>query len=151
MKKLYGYIIGILIVAITAVLSGLFVKVDTEWFMTLIKPEFYPPPIVFSISWSIIYLITAYVIAQVINKGDNNKLLALLIAQCALQIIWCLLFFTLMMSDYSLFILIALVIINGIITVNLFDIDDLSGWLYFVAFCWFVFACTLNYSIVMLN
>lgn len=142
---------GISIAALTGLLSNLFVNADSEWFMSLIKPEFYPPNMVFMIAWIIIYILTAIVIARVINNKLPKVTLILIIVQCVLQILWCLVFFTLEMPVTGLLILIALVVINVIINYQLNNKDELAGWLYFLIFSWIVYACMLNYSIVMLN
>lgn len=151
MKKILNIILAILIVGLTATISILFVKTDTEWFNNLTKPDFYPESIIFSIAWIIVYIITAFVITRLLLNSKSKKTFILLLIQCALQIIWCAVFFMLEMPVLALFILIALVIINNIITIFLFTNDELAAWLYFIVFCWFVYAAMLNYSIVMLN
>jgi len=143
--------IAFLITSITAVASSIFVNTDTKWFSSLIKPEFYPAPAVFTVAWAIVYAITAFVLARLLIKKTSKKTVILIIIQLILQILWTLVFFTFNLPFWSLIILIALVIINNIITVQLIGKDETAGWLYFIIFIWIVFACTLNYAIVMLN
>lgn len=143
--------LAILTVGLTAFISSVFVQTDTEWFNSLVKPDFYPPPIVFSVVWSVIYVILAFVLAKLLLIKASRRTIVLYIMQLVLQILWSLVFFTLEMSVVGLLILLAMVILTNIVTILLFNVDELSGWLYFVVFVWIVFACMLNYGIVMLN
>ena len=150
-NKALDIVIAVLIVALTAAASNIFVRTNSEWYKELIKPDYYPSPAVFTAAWIIIYIIMAVVLSKMLLNNASKKTVILFIVQCILQILWCLFFFTLYMPLVALFILISLVIINNVITILLMDKDEISGWLYFVVFVWTVYACTLNYAIVMLN
>lgn len=150
-KPLLDIAIAILAVALTAVASSLFVKTDTEWYNNLVKPDFNPQPIVFMIAWTIVYALTAAVIAIGLIKGAPKKILILIFSQLALQILWCLLFFTLYMPGAALAVLALLLAANLLIEIWLMKWNETAAWLYVFPIAWFAFATALNYAILMLN
>ncbi len=150
-KPLLDIAIAVLAVTLTAVVSSLFVRTDTEWYLSLIKPDFYPQPIVFMVAWTIVYALTAAVIAISLIKGAPKKISSLLFSQLALQILWCLLFFKLCLPGAAFALLAVLLAINLLIEIWLMKWNETAAWLYVFPVAWFAFATVLNYAILMLN
>lgn len=149
--KAYGYLVGILLVGITGVLSSMFTNADSAWFMALNKPAYYPPTILFGIGWTINYIITAFVVGRMINKNAPQSIITLLVVNCVLQILWCLFFFMLQMTGIGMLILVALLIVNIIAVNKIYKIDKVSAIAYLFVILWLVYASMLNYGIIMLN
>ncbi|MGI6701101.1 MAG: tryptophan-rich sensory protein [Christensenellales bacterium] len=150
MKKIIDISLAALITALTAACAYLFTDINSIWFQTLTKPDFYPDPVVFIVARAVIYIISAITLAYAFGAKDK-KAAVLMLINYILQIIRYLAFFTLEMPLTALFIVIVEVVISNIITVNLIDKNEFQGWLYFVVFVWTVFAAIINYALVMLN
>lgn len=144
-------LISIVSVIFTALASSIFVDTDSEWYISLVKPEIYPPPFVFSIAWLIVYGISITVLFRLLYAIKERKYIVLFSIQLILQVLWTIAFFMLNMPIISLIILIAIIIINIVILNILIVKDEPYGWLYFIVFIWFVFALMLNYYIVIIN
>ena len=76
---------------ICIVVSSIFVFVGLNNFKSLNKPMFSPPSFVFSIVWSIIYLIFYFTM----KNNNDSKTYILYIITLILHVIWNLTFFTL--------------------------------------------------------
>lgn len=89
-------IIMIVSIAVVAGLGTLFVNLGTDWFNALNKPNEWIPNVVIPIVWTVIYLTTAVILFLWIKKEGSldNKFTILFVINGALNILWCLLFFT---------------------------------------------------------
>jgi tryptophan-rich sensory protein len=70
--------------------------VDDAWFAGLIKPTFYPPPVVFALVWIVLYLLMGLALAMVAAARGASMRSAALTAfgvQLALNLAWSPLFF----------------------------------------------------------
>lgn len=71
MKKIITFIL----IAIPWFISGFLIKSDPRFYQSLKLPSFAPPPIIFGIVWTILYLLISYSIFLIIKefKKDNLK------------------------------------------------------------------------------
>ena len=83
-------------VLIVAILGSVFVNLGMDWYNTLEKPSQWIPNFVIPIVWTIIYLLFI-VILSILNKNKllNNKIIIYCVLNAILNILCCLIFFTL--------------------------------------------------------
>ena len=139
------------ITALTAILGGLFSMNSSEFYGTLSKPPFAPPSGVFPIVWGILYVLMA--IAMIIyfeKEGEKSSVFTLYIVNLVLNALWPLFFFTLHMICFSIFILLALLVINLILMGELKQVK-LAFYLYLPYLLWQIFALYLNIGVCLLN
>lgn len=83
-------------ILIVAGLGSLFVNLGMDWFNALNKPSQWIPNFVIPVVWTIIYLTFAIVLLIWSSKDKIPKsTITLLIANGILNVLWCLIFFTL--------------------------------------------------------
>lgn len=137
---------------IVAVLGSIFVNLGMDWFMNLNKPNEWIPNILIPIVWTVIYLTFAIVLSIWANKEKLPKnIIILLIINGILNILWCLIFFTL----NQLFLGNIAIILNLIFGFKLlFDINrenSLYAWILAIYPTWLSIATTLNLAVWILN
>ena len=137
---------------IVAVLGSIFVNLGMDWFNSLEKPSEWIPNIVIPIVWTIIYLTFAIILSILANKENLPKnIIILLIINGILNILWCLLFFTLNL----LFVGNIAIILNLIFGYKLlFDINrenSIYAWILAIYPTWLSIATTLNLALWILN
>ena len=151
-KNLLYIIITIASIVVIAVLGSVFVNLGMDWFSSLYRPSQWIPNIVIPIVWTIIYIIFAIVLSLWIkNIGLKKNTIILLVINGLLNILWCLIFFTLRLTFLG----------NVFIVLNL-----IAGWaLYFNMYrqspkytlftiiypIWLALATTLNLALWILN
>lgn len=139
-------------VIIVAVLGSIFVNIGMPWFESLIKPSQWIPNIVIPIVWTLIYLLASIVIFLWVRNGKMPKgIVILFIINGVLNILWCLLFFTLRLT----FVGQIAIILNLIFSFYLLlEIKKESGLYYYMLTLypiWLSIATTLNLAIWILN
>ena len=145
-------IITILSILAVAVLGSIFVNLGMDWFNSLNKPSEWIPNIVIPIVWTCIYLIFAILLSVWISKsGLPKNIIWLLIVNGVLNVLWCLVFFTLQLT----FIGNIVIILNLIMAYYLvFEIKKYNlVYFYFTAIypIWVSLATTLNTALWILN
>lgn len=139
-------------VLIVAILGSVFVNLGMDWYNTLEKPSQWIPNFVIPIVWTIIYLLFI-VILSIFNKNKllNNKIIIYCALNAILNILCCLIFFTLNQ----------LLIGNIIIILNLFAGTVLifllnktnKFYIYFLYLypIWLAIATSLNFALWIIN
>ena len=115
-KNIWNIIISTGAIIIVAGLGSLFVNLGMDWFNSLEKPTQWIPNIVIPIVWTVVYLAFAIILFLWLKKESLPKsVLIYLIINGILNILWCLVFFTL----NQLFIGNIIIIINLILGIKL--------------------------------
>jgi len=150
MKK--NIIITLVSILIVAGLGTLFAQLGMGWFDGLDKPTEWIPSWIIPIVWTVIYLLFVYVLIKWQNKKPLTKEnIILLVINGVLNILWCLVFFTL----HQLFLGNVVIIINTLFALRLyFEIckeDAMSGLIISLYPIWLCIATTLNIALWILN
>lgn len=150
MKK--NIIITFVSIGIVAVLGTVFAQLGMKWFDGLQKPTEWIPSFVIPIVWTVIYLLFAYVLWKWQSKTPLTKEnIILLIINGALNVLWCLVFFTL----NQLLLGNIIIIINALFGLRLyFEIckeDAMNGLIISLYPIWLCIATTLNIALWILN
>lgn len=144
---------NILIAALAAVIGSIFSRNASEILDTLNTPPIIPPPWVFAVVWSILYLlmaISAYLI-DTSNSADKNMAFTIYGIQLVLNIAWTFLFFELE-AFWAAFVCILLLWISIIAMITVFTkIRPVAGYLQIPYLIWVTFAAVINISIAILN
>jgi|LGVF01.1.fsa_nt_gb tryptophan-rich sensory protein len=138
-------------VALVAVLGGLFLAPDANWFLNLAKPQFYPPDEIFLIIQTILYFLIAIGLVLVLKNNKGKKLIVLYIINGVLIILWNAVLFSLMSLFVGVIILAILVFFAYLLVKQLFETNRPAFYLMLPYFIWLIFTFLLNYSLYFLN
>ena len=124
------------------------------WFMELAKPSLYPPPQLFGIVWSILYVVIAVALAMVVTAigapGRKAAIIAFAV-QLALNLAWSPLFFGAHQLGPALALLVVLDLAI-VVTVLLFRrVRPLAAGLLLPYLAWCLFATVLNWQFIAAN
>ena len=150
MKK--NIIITLVSIIAVAGLGTLFTQLGMRWFDGLDKPNEWIPSWIIPIVWTVIYGLFVYVLIKWQNiKPLTKENIILLIINGALNVLWCLVFFTL----HQLLLGNIVIIINALFAIRLYleicKEDAMSGLLISLYPIWLCIASTLNIALWILN
>lgn len=151
-QKVTNIIISLVAIIIVAVMGSIFVNMGMSWFESLVKPSEWIPSFVVPIVWTIIYLTFATVLFLWQKKESLPKnIIILLIINGFLNVLWCLVFYTL----NQLFLGNVIIVINSLLAITLIYQISKTEKIYscFLSIfpIWVCIATTLNLSLWILN
>lgn len=150
-KIIDSVLLSLLLTAVTAGTAMLFVDTKSEWYVSLMKPAIQPPPLVFAVVWTLVYLLCAASLTFAQLKDAPVKVYVLYGIQAVLNIAWCLFYFTLHLSLIAFGILLAYLVVCYLTIRQVYPVSKTAAWLLVPAALWLVFAAVLNYMILLLN
>lgn len=124
------------------------------WFDALVKPAIYPPPVLFGIVWSILYVMIGLAAAMIAAaRGAQGRGLALVafVIQLLLNLAWSPLFFGAHQMSAALVVMFVLDVAVAITLLLFVRIRPLAGWLMGPYLAWVLFATLLNYQFLKAN
>ena len=150
MKK--NIIITVVSILAVAVLGTIFAQIGMGWFEGLIKPTEWIPSFIIPIVWTVIYLLFAYVLIKWQSRRPITKEnIVLLAINGVLNVLWCLVFFTL----NQLFLGNVVIIINALFGLRLYleicKEDAMNGLIISLYPIWLCIATSLNTALWILN
>ena len=156
MKKYKPYIYSVLIALAVGGLSALFTLDGFGIYDIIASPPLSPPPIVFPIVWTVLYILMGIGAGEVYKRRETNREVAregllLFSVQLLLNFLWSILFFNAMQYLLCVFVLIALLVLVILMTTKFYRVSRLSGILQIPYIVWLLFALYLNVGIVFLN
>jgi tryptophan-rich sensory protein len=125
-----------------------------EFYATLVKPAWGPPPWLFGPVWLVLYLLMGIAAARVWNRHgwrEARDALSLFLVQLVFNAIWSPVFFRLHQIEMALAIILALDALVLATIVAFARKDRLAAWMLAPYLAWIVFASALNFAIVQLN
>ena len=145
-------LISILSVLFVAIIGSVFVNLGKDWFNGLSKPIQWLPEIIIPIVWSIIYTL-AGIILFLLNKNNKNDLPTsiVFIINGLLNVLWCLIFFTLHLTFLGLVIIILNLIMGFYLIYLLYNFDKKYGYALVIYPIWLSIATALNLALWILN
>lgn len=151
MKKFLAYFIPILVTYAIGML-GSYIQGEAliEWYPTLIKSPLSPPPIVFPIAWSILYLLIAVSVGTLLVKGDFS-VLRLWLLQLLLNFLWSVMFFALRSPFLGLLCILTLDVTVFAYIIYTAGRRPAASWLFVPYMLWLLFATYLNGYIYINN
>jgi benzodiazapine receptor len=125
------------------------------WYAGLVKPFWTPPPFVFPIAWSVLYLLMAISLWRLWNleapSSDRSKAITWFLIQLALNGLWSPVFFGWHGTKAALVIILALLFAIGATMLMAIRVDRFAAWLLAPYLAWVAYATTINAGVVALN
>ncbi|MBR4745401.1 MAG: tryptophan-rich sensory protein [Clostridia bacterium] len=148
LKSLY-IIIPIVIVA---GLGSVFVRLGMPWYESLAKTSEWVPNILIPIVWTIVYLAFGVVLIIWQNKGTiPTQTIVLLVLNGILNVLWCLLFFTLKLTLIGNIAILINLIAGYLLLVDIYHNKKLYAYILCIYPVWLSIATTLNLAMWILN
>lgn len=127
---------------------------DKNWYDSLIKPHFQPPPWLFTPVWAVLYILMGVSFSIIFFKPlrlINILAYFLFFTQLALNLSWTPVFFKYHQIKKAFFICFWLTITVLMMIIVFFHISKLAAVLLVPYFIWLLYACALNFAIWELN
>jgi benzodiazapine receptor len=124
------------------------------WYAGLIKPSWTPPPLVFPIAWTALYLLMAvsfWRLWEEPRSAARSSAMVWFLSQLGLNAAWSPIFFGWHRTQTALVIIVALLIAIGITIILASRVDRLAAYLLVPYFAWVAYATTINAGVVALN
>lgn len=153
-KTLRTYELFVAFTVLVGIVAGLFTSMGMETYNQVVKPALTPPAIVFSIVWTVLYVLMGISAARIWLSPptkERNHGLIIFGAQLFFNFFWSLIFFNLEAYGFAFFwILILWALIIGMIYI-FNKTDRLAAFLQIPYLLWVTFATYLNLMVWLLN
>ncbi len=151
-KVVIQTIISTLIIVIIAALGSVFVNLGIDWYNSLNKALQWPPNVLIPIVWTVIY-VSFGIINFLWIKGEKipTKTLILMLVNGFLNILWCLVFFTLHLTFVGIVIIILNLIAGILLWLDIFKNNKIYAYILAIYPIWLSIATALNLALWILN
>jgi len=151
-ENIIKYGTPILGVMLVAVLGTIFTNTGLDWLDTLNKPNMWLKVYIIPTIWSIIYtLFSTYLIYLTYKNQCNKKLIALLILNGLINVVWCLVYFYVKNILLGLIIIIINLILSILLLIEIYKRNLKWSYVLMIYPTWLSIATCLNLSIWILN
>lgn len=151
-QKIISYIKIIASILVVAILGSVFVNLGMDWYGTLSRPSSFVPNFLIPIMWTIIYVIFGIVLCNWAGKESLPKcVIVKLVVNGILNILWCLLFFTLNQTLWGLIAIVLLIYSSILLVMSMFKQNKIYGFLTSIYPLWVSIATCLNLALWILN
>jgi tryptophan-rich sensory protein len=150
MSKILSYILFIGFVVGAGLLAGL-TNMPGDWYQSLEKPFFNPPPWLFGPVWTTLYVLISVAGARIWQRVPKSAAMQLWFAQMAFNLMWSPSFFGLQNPELALAVIVGMLVTIIAFMVTARPIDRISTLLFVPYLAWVTFAGILNLSIAWLN
>ncbi len=169
-SKTWVYIVSIAAALAAGGISSVFAMSAMEEYGALKQPPLAPPPWLFPVVWTILFVLMGisaaiiYIIGKqdrsggTVRCGGNSDIggqaacaLRVYLVQLILNMLWTPLFFTLNLRLAAFVLLVMLLITVIVMTCSFFKLDKVSGILMLPYIAWLLFAGYLNLGTYILN
>ncbi|MFN7126108.1 MAG: TspO/MBR family protein [Allorhizobium sp.] len=150
MSKILSYILFIGFVVGAGLLAGL-TNMPGDWYQSLEKPFFNPPPWLFGPVWTTLYVLIGVAGARIWQRAPKSAAMQLWFAQMAFNLMWSPSFFGLQNPELALAVIVGMLVTIVAFMVKARPIDRISTLLFVPYLTWVTFAGILNLSIAWLN
>lgn len=151
--KTYGF--WILFTEAVGGLSGWLTRDNTDLYrMTITKPPFSPPGIVFPIVWGILFALMGVGAARIYlspASAARSRGLLLFLVQLAVNFFWSIIFFNLQTFGFAFLWLLLLWALILWMILSFRKVDKAAAWLQIPYLLWVTFAAYLNLGVWLLN
>ena len=144
MKKFLAYAIPVVLTFAVGMLgSYLQGEALTEWYPMLEKSPLTPPPILFPIAWSILYLLIGISLGTLLVRGDVS-LTKMWLLQLLLNFLWSVCFFALHSPFLGFVVILVLDVTVFAYIIYAACRRPIAAWLFAPYMLWLIFATYLN-------
>ena len=150
-NKVKNYAIAILIPVALGAIVGLIISGFMDY-DALKKPVLAPPPILFPIAWSILYVLMGVSYGMLKDKRLlDTGVSSVYYAQLAVNLLWPIWFFVLKWRLFAFIWIVVLAVLVIIMAVRFYRKDNTAGLLQLPYAAWVIFASYLNLFVYILN
>ncbi len=155
-KKTKPYVISIAIALAVGGISALLTSGNMDVYSKIQQPPLAPPAILFSIVWTVLYIlmgISAALVYENRSKKPDEVKSALTVYGLSLvfNFFWSIIFFNLEAYLFAFIWLLALWALIGLTIFKYYKISPLAAYLQIPYFLWVTFAGYLNLAIYIIN
>ena len=157
MKKFWTFVFAVIISFIPGMIGVIFTPhgASNVWYNALAKSVLTPAGWVFSVAWTILYLLLGIALYLVIDnkKTRVNKSSAywLFAGQMGLNMLWSYVFFGAHMAALALLVLVMLIVVSIYMARAFRPISRTAAYLVWPYIIWMCFATYLNATIMIMN
>lgn len=153
MKRIKPYIVSLAVSLGTGGLSALLTRRSSEIYETLLQPPLSPPPWVFPVVWTLLYILMGVAAARVWTTEDpgREKALTLYGAQLLVNFFWPQIFFNAQRFGLALIWILLLWALVFLTQRSFARLDRTAGLLMLPYLLWVTFAAYLNAGVWILN
>jgi len=127
---------------------------DNIWFSELNKPAIYPPPQLFGIVWTVLYILMGISMAAVCSAWGSRLRMPAIIAfvvQMFLNLLWSPMFFMWHQIGLALVVIVALCVALAVTIYLFWQVRRWAAYLLIPYLAWVLFATVLNLQFWQLN
>lgn len=151
-KQILKITFSFVFIALVAGLGSLFVNLGMDWFNSLQRPTQWIPNILIPIVWTVIYIAFATINFFWIKSNKLPQQTAILmIVNGILNILWCLIFFTLKQTFLGNLVIILNLIAGILLWIDIYKNNKLYYYVLSIYPIWLCFATSLNLALWILN
>ncbi len=152
-RKYKTYIISIAIALGVGILGGIITSLGMPEFTQLDQPPLSPPPFIFPIVWTILYVLMGIGAARIYIKSGKklSKELLIYAVQLFFNFFWTVFFFGFGAYLFSFIWIVALWGLVLAMIIGFYKKDKISGLIQIPYLLWLTFAAYLNLGIYLLN
>ncbi|ACI92765.1 CrtK protein [Afipia carboxidovorans OM5] len=125
------------------------------WYAGLVKPSWTPPPFVFPVVWTALYILMGVALWRLWERCEpstaRTRAIALFLLQLVLNAAWSPLFFGAHAIRFALADIIALLVAISFAIAASARVDRLAAWMLVPYVLWVAYAATLNAGIAWMN
>lgn len=155
LKRMYSYLLWILLTEAVGALSAFLSRDAMELYMeTIVKPPLSPPGWVFPVVWGILYALLGIGVGMIWHTGPSplrNRSINLYIVQLVVNFFWSLIFFNAQAFGFAFLWLILLFVLVLAMTLAFRQLRPTAGQLQIPYLLWLTFAGYLNWGVWVLN
>lgn len=151
-KKYKMHLIYVVITLLAGGLSAL-ITGGFDIYMSMKQPPLAPPPIVFPIVWTALYILMGIAAGIVSDSNDLDRVLGLKLyfLQLALNVVWPIIFFRFKAIKFALFWLVLIIIAVIAVFREFKSISKTASRLLYPYILWLFIAFYLNFGFIILN
>lgn len=125
------------------------------WYASLVKPSWTPPPFVFPVAWTILYILMAVSLWRLWDRAARSVARTTAIRwffiQLALNAAWSPVFFGWHGVKTALVIIVCLLLAIAAAIITTLRADRLAAWLLVPYLAWVAYATTVNAGVAWMN
>lgn len=155
-KKIRPYVISVVIALAVGGISALLTMNNMDLYSKIEQPALAPPPWLFPVVWTILYVLMGIGAALVYNRKDfkpeeTRNALIIYAVNLALNFFWSIIFFNLEAYLFAFIWLVALWIVIIAMIISFRKVSPVAAYLQIPYLLWVTFAGYLNLAIYILN
>lgn len=155
-KKIRPYVISVVIALAVGGISALLTMNNMDLYSKIEQPALAPPPWLFPVVWTILYVLMGIGAALVYNRKDfkpeeTRNALIIYAVNLALNFFWSIIFFNLEAYLFAFIWLVALWIVIIAMIISFRKVSPVAAYMQIPYLLWVTFAGYLNLAIYILN